>query len=224
MIAPAALLALSLTAADAGTAAAQPNAAPPAAAVRVGHLVYASGETSRCFSSGYLDLIARETDIPVDREPVAVELTSPDLFDFPFVIMSGEGAFALSPEEAAALREYLLAGGFVLASAGCSSAPWAESFTAQIESILPEAPLVELPVDHAVFQTMYDVRHFQSKTVGIRPRIHAAFLNDRPVLVFSPEGLNDTGNAGGGCCCCGGNEIRNAKYINANILLYVLQG
>ncbi|MCA9307730.1 MAG: hypothetical protein KDA16_14465 [Phycisphaerales bacterium] len=26
----------------------------------------------------------------------------------------------------------------------------------------------------------------------------------------------------GGCCCCGGNEIRNARYINANILAYAL--
>jgi len=41
-------------------------------------------------------------------------------------------------------------------------------------------------------------------------------------IVFAPLGLNDTSNAGGGCCCCGGNEVRNAKLINANILVYAL--
>ncbi len=47
-------------------------------------------------------------------------------------------------------------------------------------------------------------------------------MGGRLAAVFSPFGLNDTGNAGGGCCCCGGNELKNAKQINANIVAYAL--
>ncbi|MEK6238367.1 MAG: hypothetical protein N2C14_26925 [Planctomycetales bacterium] len=42
------------------------------------------------------------------------------------------------------------------------------------------------------------------------------------MLIFSPDGLNDTGKVGGNCCCCGGNEILNARQINVNLLAYAL--
>ena len=41
-------------------------------------------------------------------------------------------------------------------------------------------------------------------------------------MVFTSDGLNDTGNAGANCCCCGANEIRNAKQVNVNLLAYAL--
>jgi len=41
------------------------------------------------------------------------------------------------------------------------------------------------------------------------------------VLIYSPDGLNDTGTMHG-CCCCGGNEIKNSQKVNANILAYAL--
>jgi len=40
-------------------------------------------------------------------------------------------------------------------------------------------------------------------------------------VVYSPDGLNDTGHTEG-CCCCGGNELRNAIEINVNVLAYAL--
>ena len=42
------------------------------------------------------------------------------------------------------------------------------------------------------------------------------------MLILSPDGLNDTANAGPSCCCCGGNEIKSAKEINVNLLAYAL--
>ena len=43
-----------------------------------------------------------------------------------------------------------------------------------------------------------------------RATLEGLEIDGRIVLIYSPEGLNDTANAGGGCCCCGGNEIRNS--------------
>jgi hypothetical protein len=51
-------------------------------------------------------------------------------------------------------------------------------------------------------------------------------IDGKIVMVYSPEGLNDTANAnksgGKNCCCCGGNEVKNSQQINVNIFTYAL--
>lgn len=46
-------------------------------------------------------------------------------------------------------------------------------------------------------------------------------LNDKLVIIYSADGLNDSRHSKG-CCCCGGSELGNALEINANILAYAL--
>ena len=199
------------------------TSAPPVA-VRVAHLVYGeTGQSSVCFATGYLDLLARETSIRTHREPVAIELQSDELFQYPFAVMSGEGDFMLAEEQVDYLRQYLERGGFLLASAGCSNAAWNEAFSREFARAFPDAPLEELSLEDEVFQAVFRIDRLRTKTHRSDVHLYGLRLNGRLVMVYSPEGLNDTGNAGGGCCCCGGNEIRNAKYINANVLAYALQ-
>ena len=52
-------------------------------------------------------------------------------------------------------------------------------------------------------------------------RLRGLTLKGKTVVVYSPDGLNDTSHTEG-CCCCGGNEIQNSMEINANILAYAL--
>ncbi len=191
--------------------------------VEVGTLVYSqSGKTSECFSSGYLDLLARETNIKTNREPFPVEASSEDLFKYPFVIMSGEKDFVLQESELINLRAYIESGGFVLASSGCSNRTWAKAFRREFARIFPNRTLEKLTTEHEIFHTVFDINDIQTKKRVDSVELFALQLNGRIGLVFSPQGLNDTGNAGGSCCCCGGNEIRNAKYLNANMLAYAL--
>lgn len=192
------------------------------ALVRVAHLVYDQNKTSQCFSSGYLDLLARETDIRIDRRPAHVKLESDDLYSFPFAVLSGEGAFRLTDRQFMAIRQYVERGGFILASAGCSNADWNRSFRHEIGQVFPDAPLEPLDLTDDIFQTVFRISSLRTKTHNTEVQLLGLRINGRLALVYSPEGLNDTGNAGGGCCCCGGNEIRDAKYINANVLAWVL--
>ncbi|MFG0329003.1 MAG: DUF4159 domain-containing protein [Phycisphaerales bacterium] len=214
-----ALGALTVTA----TQAQQPSPDDLEPRVKVAHLVYAGGKSSVCFSSGYLDLLDRETDIPIDREPARIEVISRSMYEYPFTVMTGEGAFELDDDEVNALREYLERGGFILASAGCSNANWDTSFRREILRVAPDGDgLRAIDLDHDLFRMVFNVTYFQSRGRGEDVRLYGLYIDDRLALVYSPEGLNDTGNAGGGCCCCGGVEIRNAKYINANILAWAL--
>ena len=190
--------------------------------VKVAVLTYANGKTSQCFAPGFLTTVARHTRIVMQKEFSNVTLGDKELHKYPFVVMTGEEGFILSDDEKKALKSYLQRGGFLLASAGCSNEPWSDSFTALIKELFPDQKLSALAMDHPVFHSIYDIDELAGRKAGSKGHIDGLTLGGRLVLLFSPLGLNDTENAGGGCCCCGGNELKDAHRINANILTYVL--
>ncbi len=191
--------------------------------VNCANLVYADSKTSVCFSSEFLSVVNRETHIRANEQLVPTHLESSDLFQFPFAVMTGEGAFTLTEVQRANMREYLQAGGFIIASAGCSSQPWQESFRREISSLFPEQGirLKQLDPSHPVFHSVYDIDELKCKG-SRRAHLEGLEIDGKVVLIFSPDGLNDTSKAGGNCCCCGGNEIKNARQMNVNLLAYTL--
>ena len=58
--------------------------------------------------------VSRRTSIEVNREPIALKLTDPELFHHPFIFMGGDEGFDPFPEkDLAVLRNYLSYGGFL---------------------------------------------------------------------------------------------------------------
>jgi len=190
--------------------------------VRCGNLIYANNKTSRCFSNSFLSEITKQSNILTDPTLVPVKVESTDLYQFPFAVMTGEGAFTLTAEQRLAFRNYLTSGGFVVASAGCSSDAWAASFRNEIGQIFPETPLTTIDFSHAVFHTVYDIARLDCAKKFKSAQLEGLEIDGRIVLIFSADGLNDTSKAGGNCCCCGGNEVRNSRQINVNLLSYAL--
>ncbi|MEO1237908.1 MAG: DUF4159 domain-containing protein [Planctomycetota bacterium] len=191
--------------------------------VRAAKLVYANNKSSVCFSERFLTEVAEQTHIATHDKLVPVKSDSAELFDHPFAVMTGEGAFTLTDAQVDNLRTYLEFGGFVIASAGCSSKDWNRSMGRSIDRLFPDAELTTLDADHPIFHSVYDITSSRYKSGGARlPELRALERDGRVVLIWSPDGLNDTANAGGNCCCCGGNEIKSAKQLNVNILAYAL--
>jgi len=188
--------------------------------VQVANLIYAGVKSSKCFSDHFLLRAERESAISTSRRFHAVKLASDDLFHYPFVIMTGEGKFTLREAERANLKKYCQNGGFLLASAGCSSGDWDKSFRAEVKKIWPGAELPKLPMTHPVFHTVYDIKRLGTKH-GKPNALEGLSLEGKLVLLYSQDGLNDTSNTSG-CCCCGGNELANAEQINVNVLAYAL--
>jgi len=184
-------------------------------------LTYGSGKTSRCFSSEFLSQAARETHIKTNPRFVSTALESSDLFQCPFAIMTGEGRFELNDAQRLNLRNYLENGGFIIASAGCSNEEWQGSFRREIEKLFADSPLKTLDPSHAVFHTVYDIQELRLKG-SRKAHLEGLEIDGRIALIFSPDGLNDTGKAGPKCCCCGGNEVQNARQVNVNLLAYTL--
>ena len=210
---------LPLLAWPAGRAADAPDT-PPGDTVECANLIYAGTKSSVCFSEEFLSTVASETSINTSRKFKPVKLAEKEIFHFPFAVITGEGAFNLTDEERQNLKLYLEKGGFLLASAGCSSKEWADSFEREIETIFPDRKMTEVPMDHPIFRTIFDVKEL-AMSHGGEAKLHGLTIGGKIVVIFSPDGLNDTSTMHG-CCCCGGNEIQNSQKVNANVLAYAL--
>jgi len=190
-------------------------------AVECGNLIYAGTKTSKCFSDEFLTTVQQKTSIATERRFKPVKLADDELFKFPFVIMTGEGDFILTQKERDNMKKYLENGGFVLASASCSNEAWRGAFEREIKRILGNDALKDIPLDHDIFKTIFTIKDLKVTHSTGESKLRGVTLNNKIVLIYSPDGLNDTSHTEG-CCCCGGSEILNSMQVNANILAYAL--
>jgi len=85
-----------------------------------------------------------------------VRLDDPELRRYPFLYAVEVGRMELTEPEVLGLRQYLAAGGFLLVDDFWGSWEWA-AFEEQIRRVLPGRPIVDLPRDHPVFHSVYDL-------------------------------------------------------------------
>ncbi len=189
--------------------------------VKCANLIYANNKSSVCYSDEFLTQAAKDTNTRTTGKFAPVRADETELFEHPFAVMTGEGAFALTEAQRENLKNYLTRGGFLVASAGCSSPEWAASFKREIKAIFPTIEMKKLEMSHEIFRTVYEIKELTAKR-NTTPYLSGLEIDGKIVVVFTEDGLNDTANAGPNCCCCGGNEIRNAKLINVNLLAYAL--
>lgn len=88
-----------------------------------------------------LAALRERTGMPTLDDQVVVELSSPDLFQYPLLYMTGHGedkhAWRLSAGDAQRLRRYLLAGGFLWCN---DSYGLREHFQRAMELVFPDRP------------------------------------------------------------------------------------
>ena len=193
----------------------------PDGIVQVANLVYAGTKSSRCFSDHFLIKAEKESAISTSRRFHAVKLTDDDLFEFPLVIMTGEGDFQLSDKERENFRRYVERGGLLIASAGCSSSEWDRAFRREMTLVFPKHSLLPIEMKHPIFHTVYDIDTLTTTHGGAPRPLAGVSLAGRLGVIYSPDGLNDSRHMQD-CCCCGGDELGNAVEINVNILAYAL--
>jgi hypothetical protein len=97
------------------------------------------------------------TSLKVNPNPIYMPLTDPELFSYPFLYMIEPGNLYFTDEEVAALRKYLLAGGFLMVDDFWGDEQW-ENFYRQIKRVFPEREPVELKIDHEIFNIVYRLK------------------------------------------------------------------
>lgn len=134
-----------------------------------------------------LKAIGERTPLRVATRDRVVRLIDDDLWQVPFLHMTGHGNVKWSGAELAVLRDYLGQGGFLHID---DNYGMDESIRREIGRLFPEQALVEVPWDHPVYHLVYDFPR------GL-PKIHehdgkpaqgfGIFLDGRLALYYSYE-------------------------------------
>ena len=97
------------------------------------------------------------TSLKVNPQPLHMRLTDERLCDYPFLYLIEPGWLSFSEEEVAALRHYLLNGGFLMVDDFWGDFQW-ENFYREIKRVFPDREPVELPIDHEIFRCVYRLK------------------------------------------------------------------
>lgn len=108
----------------------------------------------------FMVVVKRLTNIDGYDYHNAVRLDDPDLRRFPFLYALEVGYMRLSSSEVEGLRNYLLAGGFLVIDDFWGTREWA-NFVHEIRRVLPEHEIEELSVDHPLFDAFYHIEEIR---------------------------------------------------------------
>src|SRR2546423_7833237 len=152
--------------------------------VQVANLIYAGSKSSKCFADHFLVRAETDSKISTSRRFHSVKLSSEELFEFPLVIMTGEGAFELPKTERENLRKFVEGGGLLLASSGCSSPDWDRSFRAEMAKTFSEHRLKTTGMDNSVFHTVYDMNELKVTQGGTPHPLEGITIIDRLGVLY----------------------------------------
>jgi hypothetical protein len=102
-----------------------------------------------------MEILRKETTLHIDEQAVALSLSDPEYFRYPFAYIVEVGYMDMTQSEADSLREWLLRGGFLMVDDFHGPYEW-QNFVQQMKMVFPERPIVDIPIEHPVFHCYYD--------------------------------------------------------------------
>jgi len=123
----------------------------------------------------------------INIKPQTAEVSSIDIFQYPFLHMTGHGNVYFTDEEAENLRNYLISGGFLHIDDNYGMKPY---LIKELKKVFPDKELVELPNTHPIFSIAYKFPNGLPKIHehdGKRPQALGLYFEDRLVLLFTFE-------------------------------------
>jgi len=116
-----------------------------------------------------------------------VEAGSIEIFNHPFVHLTGHGNIVFNEQEVQNLRIYLTSGGFLHADDNYGLDPFIRK---EIKKIFPNENLVEIPFSHPIFHQKYEfpqglpkIHEHDTKP----PQAFGIFIEERLVLLYTYE-------------------------------------
>ena len=113
----------------------------------------------------------------INKDVPYVDATSKDIFEYPFVHMTGHGNVVFNAQEIDNLRTYMLSGGFLHIDDNYGMDTYIRT---QLKRIFPNNSLEELPSNHPIFHQKFDFD-------GL-PKIHEHDDKPAKAYVISIEG------------------------------------
>ena len=123
----------------------------------------------------------------IKEQPKTVEVGDSNIFQYPYLHMTGHGNVVFSQEEADNLRTYLLSGGFLHIDDNYGMEPYLRK---ELVKVFPNIELDELGVDHPIFSQKYEFLEGLPKIhehEGKRPQALGITHEGRLLLLFTYE-------------------------------------
>jgi hypothetical protein len=127
------------------------------------------------------------TTLKVNPQQATISLDDENLFDYPFIFMTGHGNIDFSDYEVKKLREYLIKGGFLYVDDDYGMDKY---FKREIKKVFPGLELEELPFSHPIYHCFYDFPHGIPKIHkhdGKPPKGYGIFYEGRLVVFYAYE-------------------------------------
>lgn len=166
----------------------------------------------------------KQAGMLIHPEVPIVEVGSPELFNYPWVHMTGHGNVVFNAQEADNLRSYLIGGGFLHISDNYGMDPFIRPM---LKRVFPELDLVELPFAHPIYHQQFKFPNGLPKIhehEGLPPRGYGLIWEGRLLLFYDFEcdlgdGWEDPDVHGDS------EEVRTkALRMGANIVRYAFGG
>ncbi len=122
---------------------------------KIGKLKYRGGGDWYANKTALPNLIAfcnKELQTNIFPEEDIVEAGSKEIFNYPYIYMTGHGNVIFSTQEAENLRQYLKAGGFLHIDDNYGLDKF---IRLEIKKVFPELEFVELPFSHPIYAQKY---------------------------------------------------------------------
>ena len=145
---------------------------------------YANLDTSL---KNLVDFCNRNLGTTINEDQGIVEVGSPELFNYPFVHMTGHGNVVFNTQETQNLRNYLMAGGFLHISDNYGMDKFIRP---QMKKVFPELDFVEVPFNHPIYHQKFDFPNGLPKVHehdGTAPQGFGLFYDGRLVCFYDFE-------------------------------------
>jgi hypothetical protein len=194
--------------------------------LRLGRLKYQGGGdwySSRTALTNLATYCNQKLGTSIDPNEGVADIGGPDLFNYPFIFMTGHGNVVFSETEAQNLRLYLESGGFLHI---CDNYGLDKFVRPQMKKVFPELDFKEIPHNHPIYQTPFLFPAGLPKVHqhdGKPPQGFGLFFEGRLVCFYDYE--SDLGNG------WEDQEVYNdppeirqkALQLGANMLYYIFQ-
>jgi hypothetical protein len=158
----------------------------------------------------------------INLEQAIVEVGSPEIYNYPFIHMTGHGNVVFTASEAENLRNYLLSGGFLHIDDNFGMDKFIRP---QMKKVFPELDFVELPFNHPIYHQKFSFKNGLPKIHehdGKPPQGFGLIHNGRLICFYSYE--TDLGDGWEDEEVHGNSEATRTKafQMGANIIQYVM--
>jgi len=128
------------------------------------------------------------TSLKVDPNGRTLEITDPELLNYPFCYIVEPGYLHFSDEEVVTLRKYLLNGGFLMVDDFWGEAEW-ENFHDEIKRVFPDREAQDIPMDHPIFHCVFDLGKDKNKLQV--PNVNLGIQSEFTGITWEREDAHD---------------------------------